>query len=104
MTTHKKSFEEVEKLLQEIGLKIEELVEKGAKATGEAKKDIEKKISEMEFKKEDLEKEFKSKRDDFEKILAEKKKLIEPEIKKTGEHLEIAARHLGAAMKSLFSK
>jgi predicted nucleic acid-binding Zn-ribbon protein len=103
MATQKNSFEEVERLLQEIGAKIEELIEKAAKASGKAKKDIEKKISEMEFEKEHLEKEFYTQRDKFEKAFSEKRKTMEPELRKAGEHIEIAAKHLASAFKSLFS-
>ena len=38
-------FEEIEKMLQEVGNKIETLIQKGTKATGEASEEIEKKMT-----------------------------------------------------------
>ena len=100
----KNSFEEVEKLLQEIGGKIEELIAKAAEASGDAKIEIEKKIKELRIKKEAMEKEFHKRRASFEKSYDEKFKSAEPEFKKSRDHLFSAIHHLVQAIKSVFSK
>lgn len=104
MTKSKNSFEEVEKLLQEIGTKIEELIAKAAEASGEAKIEIEKKIKELRKNKDAMEKEFYKRKASFEKSFDENFKSAEPEFKKSGEHLISAIHHLVQAVKSVFSK
>ena len=59
MEAKKTGFEEVESILRDIGTKIEELIEKGTQAGGEAKVEIEKKIDDLKEKRTTLEAEFK---------------------------------------------
>jgi phage host-nuclease inhibitor protein Gam len=66
MSKKSTGFEEIEKMLQEVGSKIEVLIEKGTKATGEASDEIEKKIKDLRRNKEKLEKEFREKKAKFE--------------------------------------
>jgi len=100
----KSSFEEVEKLLQEIGAKIEELIAKAAEASGDAKIEIEKKIKELRNKRDVMEKEFYKRKASFERSYDEKFKSAEPEFIKSRDHLFSAVHHLVQAVKSVFSK
>jgi len=100
----KNSFEEVEKLLQEVGAKIEELIAKAAEASGDARVEIEKKIKELKINKEAMEREFHKRKASFEKSYGEKFKTAEPEFIKSRDHLFSAFHHLIQAVKSVFSK
>ena len=100
----KNSFEEVEKLLQEVGAKIEELIAKAAEASGDAKIEIEKKIKDLKNNKDAMEREFHKRKVSFEKSYDEKFKSAEPEFIKSRDHLFSAAHHLVQAIKSVFSK
>ncbi|WP_035074185.1 hypothetical protein [Anditalea andensis] len=100
----KNSFEEVEKLLQEVGAKIEELIAKAAEATGEAQIEIEKKIKDLNLNKESLEKEFQKRKQSFEKSYNENFKNAEPDFLKSRDHVVLAFHHLVQAVKSVFSK
>ena len=59
MKTNNKGISEIEATLQEIGHKIEELVQKGKDAGSEVKEEIDKKISELKANKTSLEAELK---------------------------------------------
>ncbi len=102
MANKKASFDEVEKLLQEIGGKIEELIAKGAELGGEAKMDIEKKIEELRHNKESLHKEFERRRNDFEKKFDQKKGSSSPLFKKSGKHFKDGFNELIQGFKAIF--
>jgi Skp family chaperone for outer membrane proteins len=104
MASKNKAVEEVEKLLRDIGIKIDELIEKGKEASGEAKKEIEKKIEELKLNKEDLERDFQNKKTKFEQLYNRKKTEMDPRFKKSGIHLREAFKQLNEAVKALFSK
>src|SRR5690606_34000191 len=104
MGSKNKAVEEVEKLLHDIGIKIDELIVKGKEASGEAKKEIEKKIVELKLNKEDLEKDFQNKKTKFEKMYNRKKTEMDPKFKKSRIHLREAFIQLNEAVKALFSK
>ncbi len=104
MTEKKKGFEEVESLLKDIGGKIEELIEKGAEASGEAKIEIEKKIKELKDKKTTLEKEFRKGKAKVEKAYLEKKEEMEPTLSRASVHFKIALKQLADAFKILFGR
>lgn len=99
-----KSFDEVEKLLQEVGAKIEELIAKAAEATGDVKIDIENKIRDLKSKKDLTEKEYHKKRSTFDKSTREKFKSAEPDFQKSKDHFSNAIHHLVQGFKSIFSK
>lgn len=81
-------FDEIEKMLQEIGSKIDVLIEKGAKATGELSEEIEKKISELHGKKEKLEKELNEKKATFEEKYRGKKGNAQPFLDESLDHFK----------------
>jgi len=87
-------FDEIEKMLQEVGNKIETLIEKGTKATGEASEEIEKKIKDLRQNKEKLEKEFKEKKAKFEEKYQSKSSNAKP-------FLEDSIAHFKQGIKSL---
>ncbi|GGZ29528.1 hypothetical protein GCM10007049_23450 [Echinicola pacifica] len=101
MATNNKSFDEVEKLLQEIGNKIEELITKGAEMTGDAKVEVEKKIDELKGEKDGLEGEFKRRKREFEEKYQQHKESISPMLEKSREHFLAALKELKDAVKTL---
>ncbi len=104
MAKKSSGFEEIEKMLQEIGGKIETLIEKGSQATGEASEEIEKKIQELRKNKEKLEKELKTKKTQFEKKFKGRKKYVQPKLKESFEHFSNGIKSLIAAINELFKK
>jgi ElaB/YqjD/DUF883 family membrane-anchored ribosome-binding protein len=105
MAGHKKSgFEEVESLLQDIGTKIEQLIEKAADAGGDAKVELEKKIRDLREKKTTIEEELKKGKSKVETLYNSKKTEIEPNLKKSQKHFKNAFKQLGEAFKVLIKK
>lgn len=68
-----KSFEEIEKILQDVGQKIEHLIEKGAEASAELRDEIEVKIQELKVKRDTLEKEFEERKAYFKEKYQDKR-------------------------------
>ena len=104
MALKNKAVEEVEKLLQDIGNKIDDLIEKGKEASGEASKEIDKKIDELKIKKDNLERDFQNKRRNFDEKFQNKKRDMDPKLKKSGTHLKEAFKQLVEAVRTLFQK
>ncbi|MCH7413303.1 hypothetical protein MM213_07405 [Belliella sp. R4-6] len=104
MTAKKNSFEEVENILQDIGSKIEQLIEKAAEVSGDAKVEIEKKIKELKDKETTISQEFQKGREKAEKLYQEKKSEMEPNLKKSKRHFINAFKQLGEAFNTLFRK
>ncbi|MFD2034944.1 hypothetical protein ACFSKL_09090 [Belliella marina] len=104
MAAKRNSFEEVESLLQDIGTKIEQLIEKAADVSGEAKEEIEKKIKELKEKETTIAAEFKKGKEKAEKMYREKKTDMGPNLKKSKEHFVSAFQQLGEAINLLFKK
>lgn len=102
MDRKNKAVEEVEKLLQDIGAKIDELIEKGKEVSGEAKRDIDQHIAELKGKRENLERDFYSKKRDLDEKIRQKKKEMDPKFKRSGAHFREAFRQLNEAIKALF--
>lgn len=95
-------FDEIEKMLQEIGSKIEVLIEKGTKATGEASEEIEKKIKELHKSKEKLEKELHEKKARFEEKYKGNKGNAKPFLEESFFHLKQSVRSFVNAINELF--
>lgn len=102
MADKNSSIKDIEKVLQEIGDKIEDLVKKGADAGAEVKEDIEKKIKDLKENKTTLEAELKKGKDLLEKEFKERKEEFEPKIKESKGFLKEAFNQLGLAFKALF--
>ena len=104
MATRNKTIEEVEKLLKDIGEKIDELIEKGKKVSGEAGDEIDKKIEELRSKKWDLEQDIEEMKRKFQERFEHEREHIGPKLKKSGEHFKAALFQLNEAVKALFNK
>jgi peptidoglycan hydrolase CwlO-like protein len=104
MSNKNKTIEEVEKLLKDIGEKIDDLIEKGKKLSGEAGGEIDKKIDELKNKKWDLERDFEEMKARLDERFQEEKKNMGPKLKKSGEHFKAALFQLNEAVKALFEK
>ncbi len=104
MATKNKAVEEVEKLLQDIGARIEELIVKGKEASGEAKKEIDNKVGELKKKKRNLEKDFLNKKIDLDQKYKSKKKEMTPKLEKSKVHFKEAFNQLMQGLKALLGK
>jgi len=104
MANKNRPLEEVEKLLKDIGEKIDELIEKGKKVSGEAGDEIDKKINDLKNNQWDLERDLQEMKARFGQRFDEEKKNMEPKLKKSGQHLKAALFQLNEAIKSLFEK
>ncbi|MCH7402367.1 hypothetical protein ACFOUP_03285 [Belliella kenyensis] len=100
----KSGFDEVESLLQDVGKKIELLMEKAAEAGGEVKIELEKKISELRGKQTNLEEELAKGKEKAEKIYQEQREALEPRFQESKIHLKNALEQLGLALESIFKK
>jgi phage host-nuclease inhibitor protein Gam len=94
-------FEEIEKMLQEVGSKIEVLIEKGTKATGEASEEVEKKIKDLRRNKEKLEKEFKEKKAKFEEKYQSNSSSAKPFLEDSLDHFKQGIKSLLHAISEL---
>lgn len=103
MEDQRSGISDIEKTLQEVGKKIEELIAKGTEAGGEVKEEIEKKISELRENKTTLEEELKKGKEMLEREFKEKKEEYEPRLKESKGFFLEGFRQLGLAFKSLFS-
>ncbi|WP_373520263.1 hypothetical protein [Aquiflexum sp.] len=101
MSENKTGFEEVESLLQDIGAKIEQLIEKGTNASGEAKDEIEKKIKDLKEKKTTLEDEFIKGKEKVEKLYKEE---LEPNFQESKEHFKEGFKQLLEGIKTLLGQ
>lgn len=104
MAEKKTGFEEVEALLQDIGTKIEELIEKGKEAGGEAKDDIEEKIKDLREKRTTIEDEFQKGKEKVQKLYEEKKEEMEPSLSASLEHFKDGFKELMEGVKKLLGK
>lgn len=102
MSTKNTSFDEVEKLLQEIGSKIEELIAKGAEMGGEAKVEVEKKVEALKKDRDALEKEYFKRKAEFKQQYDSRKESISPLLEKSKEHFKAGIKELSDAIKLLF--
>jgi Skp family chaperone for outer membrane proteins len=101
MTKKANAFDEIEKILQDIGSKIELLIEKGADASVELRDDVEEKIQQLRDEKEKLEKEFENKKNHFEEKYKDKKEEMEPKFRESINHFKDAFQSLANAINAL---
>lgn len=104
MSEKKTGFEEVEAILQDIGTKIEELIEKGKEVGGEAKVEIEKKVKDLKEKRTTLEDEFQKGREKVEKLYYEKKEEMEPNLSASAEHFKEGFKEILEGVRKLLGK
>ncbi|AGA78054.1 hypothetical protein [Echinicola vietnamensis] len=103
MGTNNTSFDEVEKLLQEIGHKIEELIAKGAEMSGEAKVEVEKKVETLKKDKFSIEKEFYKRKQAFEEKYHSKRATVSPLLEQSKTHFHAGLKALSDAVKNLIN-
>ncbi|NVJ86715.1 MAG: hypothetical protein HWE15_10450 [Algoriphagus sp.] len=104
MEKDKKGIQEIEQTLQEIGHKIEELIQKGADASADVKVEIEKKIAALKENKTTLEEELRKGKALLEKEFNEKREEYEPRLKESKGFLKEGFRQIGLAFQALFGK
>ena len=101
MTKKADAFDDIERILQDIGSKIEILIEKGAEASVGLRSDIEEKIQKLRSDKEKLEKEFEEKKSYFEEKYKNKKEEMDPKFKESISHVKAAFQSLTNAINAL---
>jgi archaellum component FlaC len=97
-------FDEIEKLLKDIGQKIELLIQKAAKATGEAKVELDQKIKELKDNQTTLEKELGKAKEKLKQIYEEAKEDVAPHLKESSEHFKEGFKHLIEGFIALLKK
>ena len=104
MSEKKSTTQDIEKVLKEIGEKIEELVKKGAEAGLDAKDEIEKKIKDLKENKTTLEAEFKKGKEILEREYRERTEEMKPNLEESKGLFKDGLRQIGLAFKALFAK
>ncbi|MEP0713264.1 hypothetical protein [Algoriphagus sp.] len=104
MEEKKSTTQDIEKVLKEIGEKIEELVKKGADAGLDAKDEIEKKIKDLKENKTTLEAEFKKGKEILEREFKERSEEIKPNLQESKGLFKEGFKQIGLAIKALFGK
>ncbi|NVK49230.1 MAG: hypothetical protein HWE09_05650 [Cyclobacteriaceae bacterium] len=103
MEKEKKGIQEIEKTLQEIGHKIEELIQKGADASADVREEIDKKIAALKENKTTLEEELRKGKAMLEKEFKERKEEFEPKFNESKGFFKEGLKQFGMAFKTLFS-
>lgn len=104
MAEKKSTTQEIEKVLKEIGDKIEELVKKGAEAGADAKDEIEKKIKDLKENKTTLESEFRKGKEMLEREFKERTEDIQPKLEESKGLFKEGLKQIAQAFKTLFAK
>ena len=104
MEEKKSHTQDIEKVLKEIGDKIEELVQKGADAGLDAKEDIERKIQELKDNKTTLEAEFKKGKEILEREFKERTEDLKPKLEESKGFFKEGLKQMGLALKALLGK
>ncbi|SFU03093.1 hypothetical protein SAMN04489724_3454 [Algoriphagus locisalis] len=104
MEEKKSTTQDIEKVLKEIGDKIEELVKKGAEAGSDAKEDIERKIQDLKDNKTTLEAEFKKGKEILEREFRERTDDFKPKLEESKGFLKEGLKQIGLAIKTLLGK
>jgi ElaB/YqjD/DUF883 family membrane-anchored ribosome-binding protein len=103
MEEKKSTTQDIEKVLNEIGDKIEELVKKGAEAGSDAKDEIEKKINDLKENKTTLEAEFKKGKEILEREFKERTDDFKPKLEESKGLFKEGLKQIGLAFKALFA-
>jgi len=104
MEEQKSTVKEIEKVLKEIGNKIEELVKKGADAGMDVREEVENKIQELKENKTTLEEELKKGRSLLEREFKEVKEEIAPKLRESKGFFLEGFKQFGLALKVLLGK
>lgn len=104
MENNKSTTQEIEEVLQEIGVKIEELIRKGADASAEVKDEIEQKIKDLKENKTTLEEELRKGKELLEREFNQKKEELEPKLEESKGFAKEGLRQFGLALKAIFGK
>jgi len=104
MEEKKSTTQDIEKVLKEIGDKIEELVKKGADAGIDAKDEIEKKIRDLKENKTTLEAEFKKGKEILAREFKERTDDMKPKLEESKGLFKEGLKQIGLAIKALFAR
>jgi low affinity Fe/Cu permease len=104
MEEQNSKIKEIDKVLKEIGNKIEELVKKGAEAGVDVVGEIEKKTQELRANKTTLEEEFKNGKALLEKEFNARKNVVEPKLKESKFFFKEGVKQFGMAIKVLLGE
>lgn len=104
MSDKKTSTQELEEILQELGLKIEELLKKGAEAGAELKDELKKKLSDLKENKTTLEAELQQAKEILEREYLEQKERLEPRLEESKGLFKEGLGQLIEGVKVLFGK
>lgn len=104
MEEKKSTTQDIEKVLKEIGDKIEELVKKGAEAGLDAKDEIEQKIKDLKENKTTLEAEFRKGKEILEREFNERKDDLKPKLEESKGLFKEGLKQIALAFKTLFRK
>lgn len=104
MENNKSTTQEIEEVLQEIGVKIEELIRKGADASAEVKDEIDQKIKDLKENKTTLEEELRKGKELLEREFKQKKEELEPKLEESKGFAKEGLRQFGLALKAIFGK
>jgi len=104
MGSKKSTTQEIEAVLKEIGVKIEELIKKGAEAGADVKEDIEQKIQDLKENKTTLEEELRKGKEMLEREFKERKEEMGPKIEESKGFLKEGFRQIALGIKVFFGK
>jgi hypothetical protein len=104
MSERKNTTQELEEVLQEVGLKIEELLKKGAEAGAELKTEIEKKVMDLRESKTSIEEELRKAKEILEKEYQDRKDHLEPRFEESKVLMKGGLNQIIEGIKILFGK
>lgn len=104
MQEKKSTAQDLEKVLKEIGDKIEELVKKGAEAGSDAKVEIEKKIQDLKENKTSLEAEFRKGKEILEREIKNRSSEFKPKLEESKGLFKEGLKQIVLAFATLFKK
>jgi BMFP domain-containing protein YqiC len=104
MSQASQEFEEIEKLLKDIGQKIEVLIQKAAKASGEVKVELEKKIKALKENQTTIEKELAIAKEKLKQYYDEAKEDVAPHLRESSSHFKEGFKHLLEGIITLIKK
>jgi predicted nuclease with TOPRIM domain len=104
MKNKKSTTQDIEDVLQEIGNKIEALIQKGAEAGADVREEIEQKIKDLKDNKTSLEEELRKGKEMLEREFQEKKEELEPRIQESKGFMKEGFKQIFLGIKALFGK